>query len=75
MAGLGGVAGGVVGIAEVIAVGGLGVEVAEFPVDGEGLFEVAGCLLMAAEAVVRVADGVERGSLAPPVTEVLEQGQ
>ncbi len=62
-------------IAEVITVGGLGVEVAEFPVDGERLFEVAGCLLVVAEVVVRVADGVERSGLAPPVTEVLEQGQ
>ena len=60
-------------IAKVIAVGGFGVGVAKFPVDCYGLFEVAGCLLMAAEVVVRVADGVERGGLTPPVAEVLEQ--
>jgi hypothetical protein len=75
VAGLGHVSGGVVGIAKVIAVGGLGVEVAEFPVDCYRLFEVAGRLLMAAEVVVRVADGVQRGGLTPPVTEVLEQRQ
>lgn len=62
-------------IAEAIVVGGLAVEVAEFPVNGEGLFKVAGCLLRAAEEVIGVADAVERGGLAPPVTEVLEQGQ
>lgn len=76
IAGLGGVVGGVVGIAKVIVVGGLVVEVAaKFAVYVEYLFEVTGRLLMVAEVVVCVADAVEHGGLAPPVTDVPEQGQ
>jgi len=45
-AGLGGVAGGVVGVAEVGESDGFVVEGAEFPGDAKRLFEVAGRLLM-----------------------------
>jgi hypothetical protein len=75
VAGRGGAAGRMEGITQMILIKGLGVKIADFPVDAQGLFEVARCLLMAAELVQRVADAVERCGLAPPVVEVVSQAQ
>src|SRR5215475_2548260 len=74
-AGGGGVAGSVVGVAEMGEGGGFLVAVAEVPVQVQGVLVAVGGVGVVGEVVVGVADAVPAGGLPGAVAEFLEQGE
>jgi hypothetical protein len=70
-----GVAGGVMGVAEVGEGVGFVVAVADVPVPGKGLLVAGHCMGVVAEVVVGVAEAVPGGGLPVAVAELLEQGE